>query len=418
MNSKHQQRAPAASYDDIPIPARLSQPFFFCTGIENSYPVITGPDGASLRRDQMAECGHYERWREDFALLRELGLRYLRYGPPYYRTHLGPGQYDWSFADETFNELQRLNVVPIVDLCHFGVPDWLGNFQNPDFPHYFAEYARAFALRYPWIHLYTPVNEMLVAAEYSAKRGHWNERLASDRAFVTALKHLVMANVRATEAILYVRPQAWFVQSESTQYFHPYSPAALDVTRHLNELRFLSLDLNYAHPPSALMYEYLIDNGMTRDEFHFFMNNPIRPACIMGADYYESNEHIVYPDGTTRECHVLGYYGLARQYYSRFRLPIMMTETNESEWEDARHWLNRQWANVLRLRDEGYPIIGFTWYSLVDQVDWDVALSEFRGKVNPFGLYDLDRKIRPAGEEYKRIVSDWQATLSESLIQF
>jgi beta-glucosidase/6-phospho-beta-glucosidase/beta-galactosidase len=413
-----ENRAPPANYEDAPLPARLSQPFFFCTGIENSYPVIAGPDGAPLRRDQMAECHHYERWREDFGLVRDLGLRYLRYGPPYYRTHLGPGRYDWSFADETFNELRRLEIVPIADLCHFGVPDWLGNFQNPDFPKYFAEYAQAFASRYRWVHLFTPINEMLMTAESSAKLGHWNERLTSDRAFVTALKHLVEANIRATEAILHVWPNAWFVQSESTQYFHPFNPDALRVTQHLNERRFLSLDLNYARAPSAHMYEYLTDNGMTRDEFHFFMNNQIRPSCIMGSDYYETDEHIVYPDNSTQMCHVLGYYGLTRQYYSRYHLPIMLTETNEREEEDARHWLDRQWANVLRLRDEGYPIIGFTWYSLTDQVDWDIGLSEQRGRVNALGLYDMDRKIRPAGKEYRRIIQDWQAMVAESVIQF
>ena len=409
---------PIADYDDVPLPARLSQPFFFATGIENSYPVIAGPDGKPLRRDQMAECGHYERWREDFALVKELGLRYLRYGTPYYRTHLGPGRFDWSFTDETFNEMRRLGIVPIADLCHFGLPDWLGNFQNPDFPRHFADYAQHFAKRYPWVHLYTPVNEILVAAEYSTLRGYWNERDTSDRAFVTALKHLVEANILATEAIQGVKPEAWFVQSESSQYFHPYNPDALKITQHLNERRFLSLDLNYAQAPSALMYEYLIDNGMTRQQFHFFMNNPIRASCIMGSDYYETNEHVVFPDGRTDTCQVLGYYGLTRQYYRRYHLPIMLTETNESVEDSARHWLDRQWANVLRLRDEGYPIIGFTWYSLTDQIDWDIGLRELRGKVNSFGLYDLNRKRRPAGEEYQRIVRDWQAMLANSVIQF
>lgn len=59
------------------------------------------------------------------------------------------GQYDWSFADETFAELQRRNIAPIVDLCHFGLPDWLGTFQNPDSPDLFVDYARAFAQRFP-----------------------------------------------------------------------------------------------------------------------------------------------------------------------------------------------------------------------------------------------------------------------------
>lgn len=64
-------------------------------------------------------------------------------------------------------------------------------------PAAFAEYAETFARRYPWIRPYTPVNEMLVTAEYSALRGCWNEQLAHDRSFVSALTHVVGANRRA-----------------------------------------------------------------------------------------------------------------------------------------------------------------------------------------------------------------------------
>jgi beta-glucosidase/6-phospho-beta-glucosidase/beta-galactosidase len=115
---------------------------------------------------------------------------------------------------------------------------------------------------------------------------------------------------------------------------------------------------------------------------------------------------------------VLGYYGLTRQYYSRFRLPIMHTETNQMEELRATHWLERQWANVLRLRQEGYPIIGFTWYSLTDQVDWDIGLREKRGRVNSNGLYDLNRKIRPAGSEFQRLVREWSDALANSDVRF
>ena len=73
-----------------------------------------------------------------------------------------PGRHDWAFADETFAALRRQRISPIVDLCHFGVPDWIGDFQNPDFPALFADYARAFAERFPWVQLYTPVNEMFI----------------------------------------------------------------------------------------------------------------------------------------------------------------------------------------------------------------------------------------------------------------
>ena len=72
--------------------------------------------------------------------------------------------------------MRRLGIEPIADLCHFGVPDWVGSFQNPDWPGYFAEYARAFARRYPWVSRYTPVNEIFVAARFSGQYGWWNER--------------------------------------------------------------------------------------------------------------------------------------------------------------------------------------------------------------------------------------------------
>lgn len=94
-----------------------------------------------------------------------------------------------------------MDIVPIVDLSHFGVPDWIGNFQNSDFPALFADYARAFAQRFPWVRLYTPVNEMFICATFSAAYGWWNEQLSSDTAFVTALKHIVKANILAMAAI-------------------------------------------------------------------------------------------------------------------------------------------------------------------------------------------------------------------------
>src|SRR3954468_21127784 len=102
--------------------------FMFATGIENSYPTTAGGDGRSKRVDEMQRCGHYDRWREDFGLVKDLGIEYLRYGPPYYRTHPGPGKYDWGFADETFGALRELGITPIADLCHFGIPDWVGGF--------------------------------------------------------------------------------------------------------------------------------------------------------------------------------------------------------------------------------------------------------------------------------------------------
>jgi len=383
----------------------------FATGIENSYPTIEW-EGKTIRQDELAKTKHYEYWRDDFRLLQELGIDYLRYGPPYFSTHKGPGQYDWSFTDETFRVLQDQKVTPIVDLCHFGVPDWIGNFQNPDWPRLFVEYAQAFARRFPWVRFYTPVNEIFIAATFSAQFGWWNERLKSDRTFVNALKHLCQANVMAMHAILKERPDAIFVQSESTQYFHPEGPDCEDAARRFNEKRFLSFDLTYGHHVNATVYEYLLDNGMTRDEYHWFLQYHVRSRCVMGNDYYETNENLVHPDGSiSLSGEILGYYPITHQYFARYSLPVMHTETNGLGGVDAVKWLKKEWANVHRLKQDGVPIVGFTWYSLQDQVDWDTGLRENNGNVNALGLCDLDRNISPVGHAYKKLISEWSRTL-------
>jgi beta-glucosidase len=225
----------------------------------------------------------------------------------------------------------------------------------------------------------------------------------------------VKANVLAMKAILVVRPDAIFVQSESSEYFHARSPRAIGPAERMNEIRFLSLDLNYGRRISSEMYELLLDNGMTRDEYHFFLHHRLKSHCVMGNDYYVTNEHLVAADGTSEAAgEMFGYHVITSQYYERYGLPVMHTETNLAQGEkgdEAVRWLQKQWANVLRVRNDGMPMLGFTWYSLTDQVDWDSALRETNGRVNALGLYDLDRKIRPVGAAYQELIREWREVL-------
>jgi hypothetical protein len=154
---------------------------------------------------------------------------------------------------------------------------------------------------------------------------------------------------------------------------------------------------------------------MTREEYAFFMETRLKHHCIMGNDYYVTNEHRVCPDGHTSPAgDVFGYDEITMQYYNRYLLPVMHTETNILEGprgDEAVYWLWKSWANVLCVRNKGVPIVGFTWYSLTDQVDWDTALREENGHVNAVGLYDLDRNIRPVGRAYQQLIRDWRDVL-------
>ncbi|HYC54119.1 MAG TPA: family 1 glycosylhydrolase [Candidatus Binatia bacterium] len=396
------QHGGASGRDGSGMPSGGAGNFMFATGIECSYPTIAG---GSVRRDQLAECGHYERLPQDVALVRDLGLKVLRYGLPYYSIHRAAGSYDWSFADEAMAEIRRQGITPILDLLHFGVPDWLGDFQNPELPLHFGDYAGAVAQRYPWVRFYTPVNEIYVTARASALDGIWNEGMKSDRAFVTAIKHAVAASILATHAIALRRPDAVIVQSESAEYTHDGQAAVSPAVVMRNKLRFLALDLLFARSPDADVILYAMDNGLTRQEYDWFMRGEPPGYQVMGSDYYGRNERICLPDGTyVGADDVLGWYQIVKEYYERYRKPVMHTETNVFDAQQAPAWLWKQWINVLRMRRDGVPVLGFTWYSLIDQIDWDIGLAEERGHVNECGLFDLQRRPRQVAAAYRDLL--------------
>ena len=80
------------------------------------------------------------------------------------------------------------------------------------------------------------------------------------------------------------------------------------------------------------MYEYLLDNGLTAAEYHWFIEQPRAGHCVMGTDYYETNEHLVAATARPSPAgEIFGYYVITRQYFDRYRLPVMHTETNIAE---------------------------------------------------------------------------------------
>lgn len=378
--------------------------FIFATGIECSYPTT---EKGRWRRDEMDATGHYELWPRDLELSRELGITHIRYGPPLHLIFAGPGQYDWSWCDRAMRDMEQFGPEPIVDLCHFGVPAWLGDFQNEEIVPALTDYASAFARRYPWVRFYTPVNEMYVCARMSALEGVWNEQRADEGSFIRAAVNIASACIHMTKAILRERADAIFINSESGEFTQSCCPGPeiQQIADFDNERRYLTLDLIYSHNVSSAMRECLREYGVTDERYAWFMANKAPRRTVLGVDYYEWNEKLIDQEGQRHALgELFGWYVIATQYWERYRRTMMHTETNRIDAADAPRWLWRQWHNVQLLRSAGVPIIGFTWYSLTDQVDWDHAMQDALGHVYPVGLFDLNRDPRAVGLSYKHLI--------------
>lgn len=389
-------------------PERNPNGFMFATGVECSYPTI---DGGRWRRDEMDSTRHYQRWQEDFRLAREIGITHLRYGPPLHLVLEGPERYCWDYIDPQMEELRKFGPQPIIDLCHFGVPDWLGNFQNPDIGKALAEYAGAFAERFPWVRFYTPVNEMYVCARMSALDGLWNEQLHDEGAYARAAWNLANASILMSEAILERREDAVLINSESGEFYQPCcpDPHVQQVADEANARRFLPLDLIFSHPLEKPMHDLLCSQGISEDEIAKIGRREVPRRSILGVDYYEWNERLIDRDGHARALgELFGWYVIASQYWDRYRRPMMHTETNKMDADGAPRWLWRQWHNVQLLAKAGVPLVGFTWYSLTDQIDWSIAMSEAVGLVYPVGLFDLNRESRIVGLAYKHLIDTYR----------
>ncbi|MDP9121203.1 MAG: family 1 glycosylhydrolase [Acidobacteriota bacterium] len=384
--------SPHPSPADLPGPR--SQDFLWGSGIENTFVPQTRPGHRAL--DEYQLMGHYEHWREDLALARDLGVRALRWGVPWYRIEPLPGEYDWRFTDEVIPYLtEELGIVPIVDLMHYGCPFWLRReFASDDYPRAVAAYAGAFARRYAGrVRWYTPLNEPLVNALFCGKRGLWPPYLRGDAGYVRLILQLTRGIQATAQALREVDPGVVLVHVEATGLARA-ARTDLEILAVEDQRRgYLVYDLltgrvDSGHP----LFTWLVRSGAGPDELQAIAARPLT-LDLLGLNFY--------PQWSTQQLYVNrrgrlayrsveqdgeGFKSLIEDYYQRYRAPILVTETSARGAVEVRsRWLSASVAAVRRLREEGVPVLGYTWFPLFTMIDW-----RYRFGRRPLATYRLD----------------------------
>lgn len=367
----------------VPTSMPTSDEFLWMTGEESSDPLVAF-EGLTVRVDEMASTGHLDRVEDDLADVAALGIRYVRYGINWRRAEPEEGVYDWRLWDRALSAFERLNLEPVVDLMHFGVPDWLSGVGDARLPEALLRYTEAFLARYQSPGWFTPVNEPFVTSHMSAKLGLWNEARTGEQAFIVTLGRLLLADGLASAAIRADRP-ARFVQAEG----FGVQPDQRRLAR-----RLLSFDLRYGVEPLDPIREslrFLDDDLRSR-----LADVATREGVIAGHDFYPPSA----PNGPS------DYGRLARAFHRRYGVPFMVSETSNlgRAPEDGPAWLARLFATVCALREGGLPCLGICWYSRGDQHDWHTSLLRPVGEVTPVGLFDIERRPRPAATALRDLV--------------
>ncbi len=380
--------------------------FLFVSGIDTRAPALAGGE----RADQLDRSGHYARWEDDFALAHRVGLDAIFYGPAYYRSHVSPGHYDWDTCAEPMERLRLLGIMPIADLAHAGVPRWMSGVGDPRFPDLFAEYAQAFARRFPWITHYAPVRSLLETAEASALHGRWNEARASDADLLRTIANMARAHELAVAAIRAERPDATIVMSAPAAHAHAAGEGARAEAERRNARRWLGLDLCLGHDVGDATRTSLLNAGVPESAMHFLADaRGARMARrVLSVAWAPDTERRLTSAG--RETSVvqrLGLRHLGARLHERYGLPLLCAETHAPA-RHARAWLKQQWDDVLSLRAAGIEVAGFGWAPLTDAP----RLGPGPRVMEDIGLAEGTRALKPVGELFRDLVARWRPVLS------
>ena len=375
--------------------------FAIACGEEASDPLVLH-DGVEVRVDQLAASGHLERQDGDLADVAALGVRWWRYGMPWRAVEQAPGTYDWTLWDRAFAACERHGLEPIVDLCHFGLPDHLPGFCDPSWIDAFARYTDAFLARYPEPRFFTPVNEPSITAQCSARWGIWNDRRASRADHLLALAHVALANVEAIARIDADRA-GWWIGAEGFGCHVAATPDDEPAAQEARELDDLVWDLHFGVEPGESVAD-LADHVPSQVLARIAAASVGHDRVVAGHDMYPVSVHLHgdRDEPLTVDERLGAYDAAARRWHARYGRDFWVAETSNLGLavEDGPTWLDGLVGVLDGLRADGLPARGICWYSRGDQVDWHTMLARPVGETTEVGLFDQHRRPRPVARAY------------------
>lgn len=382
-----------------------AEEFLWAGGIENTFVPQTRSGHRSL--DEYELMGHYEHWREDLSLARDLGLKALRWGVPWYKVEPASNQFDWNWTDKVIPFMvEELKILPIIDLMHYGCPFWLKKeFANKNYPKYVARYAAEFSKRYKGlIRWYTPLNEPIINALMCGMRGLWAPYLKGEEGYIKIMLQLAKGIIRTVEAIKEIQPDSVMVHVEATGLTRTIREDLTSLAREEKHRGYLCYDLIsglFTH--NHLLFSWLVRNGASPDDLAELSQNKIT-LDVLGMNFYPQwSTKQLYIDEKGRiafrevEHEGEGFSELITDYYERYQVPIMITETSAVGSDEVRErWLESSVSMIKNLRLKGVPVIGYTWFPLFTMVDWRYRFSDepLENFYLELGLYRLNRKSK------------------------
>jgi len=386
--------------------------FAVASGEEASDPFVLH-GGEVVRVDELAASGHVDRLEADLADVAGLGIDVWRYGMPWRLTEPEPGTYDWTLWDRALATCDRAGLRPVVDLCHFGLPDHYAGFCDPAWVEGFGRYVDAFLTRYREPTWFTPVNEPGITALFSCLFGMWNDRRASVEDYFVALANVVLADLEALARIRADR-DGWWIGAEGfgCELADADDEVGVAAATETRDVQWAVWDLLLGVEPRGAA-AHLVDvvDDVVLARIDALTGVVPLDRIVAGHDLYPVSVATHGRRATRRltiDDRVAAYETTAAAWHDRYRVDFWVAETSNLGLPvaDGENWLAALVGGLDRLRADGRPARGVCWYSRGDQYDWETALIEPVGKVTEVGLFDAGRRPRPVAAAFSHLARE------------
>ena len=393
------------------------------------------PAGKVKNNDTTHEaCDHYHRYKEDVQLMKELGLKSYRFSISWSRCVPEEGKVNpkgLQFYSDLVDELIANGIEPMVTIYHWDLPVWVqekGGWLSESIIPLFAEYTKvvveALSDRVKW---WIPMNE----PQAFIMNGHMTGAHAPFKNRYLALSKMtricMLAHAESVKAVRkYARQPVKVGIAMAAGAFVPKeeSKEAIQDARRKSYYEGIGTMGNRWWGDPILLGEPVTAYGVYRSR----KKDMLKIKCdldFLGVNVYQPFQEGSWgnkpasgdPDRLTSMGWIIDgrcLYWTIRFMHERYGLPVMVTENgmadNDVVSADGKvhdekriRFIHEYLSGVKRAVSEGIPVLGYQYWSMLDNFEWA------EGYEPRFGIVHVDyktqkRTLKDSAYEYKKII--------------